>query len=489
MPLIGSSFREYVRTAEQAPSVPATTPEAAGWWQRPRLRTLALAVALVGALMALEWYSELEYSLGIFYVFPIILAGTVLSRTEMLGAACLCALLRGQFTAVATPIEFWLRFAMATLAYGGVGLLLVEMTERRSRVFEAYGRLRMEQAMRYRAEDSLRLLAESSPAGIITMDAAGDVLSANRAMVEMLGYSDAASLTGLSMQQQVPVLASVLRRAPDERPMRASTTSWARRANGQVFPITVWFSTYGHGAARCLAGIIVDTSEEVRDREREAFRHFVDYNRLLAGAVSHEIRNMCSAIRVVTANMARKPDIANDVDFKAMANLVDGLASIASFDLRAATLPALTAIDLRQVLDQLRVVIEPDWVDMDGTIAWHLEDTPFRVPADAHALLQVLLNLTQNSVRACLGQSSPRLEIRAEREGTHVRVSVIDNGPGVRDASLLFQPFRHDADGSGLGLYISRTLVRTYGGDLQHVPGQSGCRFDVTLPCEPAAVS
>lgn len=450
---------------------------------------LALALALLVTLVTLEWYWQLQYSLGIFYVFPIMCAGTVLSRWQMLVAACFCALVRGQFAAVATPLDFWLRFAMASLAYGGIGLLTVEINDRRHRITESYERLRIEKAARYRAEDSLRLLAESSPAAILTLHASGNVLSANRAAVEMLGFEAPEQISGEVVQQQVPLLASVLRRAPASGPLRASTTSWARRANGQLFPVTVWFSTYGEGESRCLAGIIVDTSEEVRDREREAFRHFVDYNRLLAGAVSHEIRNLCSAIQVVTANLGRKPGLADDVDFRAIATLVDGLSRIASFDLRSAAVPAGGPIDLGQVLDQLRVVIEPDWTDLDGTVTWAIEDTTFHVVADAHALLQVFLNLTQNSLRACQDRPAPHLQVRARRDADKVVVSVIDDGPGVGDTSRLFHPFRPDADGTGLGLYVSRTVVQSYGGDLRHVAATPGCRFDVILPCEPEATA
>lgn len=487
MPLVGSSFREHVRTAAPV-EAPQRTPSRRSWPSR-RARMIALATFLVAGLMTIEWYSQLEYSLGVFYVFPILCAGTVLGRREMIVAACLCALLRGQFTSVPTPVEFWLRFLMATLAYAGIGLLVVEMTQRRDRVVEAYERLRIEQVMRSRAEDSLRLLAESSPAAIVTLNAMGEVLSANRAAAEMLGVASPAALDGAIVQRHVPVLASVLRRSPDGRPMRAHTTSWARRLNGQLFPITVWFSTYGEGPARCLAGIFVDMSEEVRDREREAFRHFVDYNRLLAGAVSHEIRNLCSAINVVTSNLTRTASFSDDVDVRALTHLVEGLGRIASFELRHAAVPPAAPTDLHQVLDQLRVVIEPDWLDEEGIVTWRLEDRTFRVMADAHALLQVFLNLTQNALRASQHQSTPTLDICARRTGTSVVVSVTDEGTGVHDPSTLFQPFRPDADGSGLGLFISRAIVRSYGGDLRHVPVEVGCRFDVELPCEPAAAA
>jgi len=488
MPLVGSSFRELSAGPVAEPIDVAPLPS-----QPPALsrgRALVGALALLAAVVALEWYSELAFSLGVLYVLPILLAATVLARWQVLAAACLFALVRGQFTADLSLIEYWLRFAMAVLAYAGSGLLVVEISERRRGLLRAYQRLEHEKSARSRAEDGLRLLAESSPAAIVTLNSRAEVIGANRAAAEVLGYESVDELDGLSLAEHVPIFASALRKSPGGRPLRTSSTSWARRANGQTFPITVWFSTYGDGSARRLAGILVDTSEEVRDRERQAFRHFLDYNRLLAGSVAHEIRNLCSAIRVVSTNLSRRLPLQDDVDFRALNNLVDGLARIASFELETGMEATAYSTDLHQVFDQLRVVIEPDWTDINGTIICNLEDATLRVPADAHALLQVFLNLTQNALRAV--QQKPgemRLEIRAHRDGASVIVNVSDSGPGVHDTSRLFQPFRENSDGSGLGLYISRAIVRTFGGDLRFVPTETGCRFDVTLPCEPTTTS
>lgn len=484
MPLVGSSFRELSTGPVRQPIETVERPAPAPVW--PRAGVLSGALALLLAIVALEWYSELDFSLGVLYVLPILLAATVLTRGQVLMAAFLLALVRGQFTPMLPAIEYWLRFAMAMLAYSGSGLLVVEISERRRGLLKAYQRLDLERSARSRAEDGLRLLAESSPAVIVTLNSRGEVISANRAAAEVLGYESPDELDGRSLAEHVPIFVSALRKSPGGRPLRTSSTSWARRANGQIFPITVWFSTYGEGSARRLAGILVDTSEEVRDRERQAFRHFLDYNRLLAGSVAHEIRNLCSAIRVVSTNLSHRLPVQDDVDFRALTNLVDGLARIASFELETGMESTVHSADLHQVFDQLRVVIEPDWTDIGGTIVWDLEDATLRVPADPHAVLQVFLNLSQNALRAAQQQpEEPRLTIRAQRDGASVHVSVNDSGPGVRDTSKLFQPFRENSDGSGLGLYISRAIVRTFGGDLRFVPTESGCRFDVTLPCEP----
>jgi signal transduction histidine kinase len=101
--------------------------------------------------------------------------------------------------------------------------------------------------------------------------------------------------------------------------------------------------------------------------------------------------------------------------------------------------------------------------------------------------LQVFLNLSQNSLRAVQQLPNPRLEIRTRTANNMAVISFIDSGTGISDSSRLFQPFRPDADSSGLGLYISRSLVRSFGGELTFVPTDSGCRFDITLPAVEAA--
>lgn len=452
-------------------------------FQRSRKSVLFSALALLVLVVSFEYFQQLDFSLGVFYVFPIIVAATVLPRWQVVISAFVCAGIRGQFFAPdISQLEFWLRDAMATIAYCGVGLLVVEMSQNRRRVLAAYARLKLEKEMRQHAEDQLRILAESSPAAIITLNKRSEVLAANRAAHELLGYSYPNDLVGRSVADQIPVLTGALRVAPGKRQIRTSASSWATRANGETFPVATWFSTYGEGDDLRLAGILVDTSEEVREREHDNFRHMLDYNRLLAGAVSHEIRNMCSAIRVVTSNLGKKQGMSADADFSALASLVNSLSKIASFDLDQSKQHESGWISLNEVFGHLRVVIEPDWTDVGGEVAWDIRIPSPMVHADGHALLQIFLNLSQNSLRAVQDCERPKLEIESWVDGANVIVSFTDNGPGVSDTSVLFQPFRPEANGSGLGLYISRMLARSFSGHLNHVASARGCRFEVSLP-------
>jgi len=446
-----------------------------------RTRMMQLAIALVLLLAGLEWYFDFDFSLGIFYIFPVIVAAMVLKRWLVILAAIVCAFVRGLFTLNDSMLEDTLRFCMATIAYTGCGLLVYQINYSQRLMLEHYARIRIEQKLRQKAEEQLRLLAESSPAGLLTVGSTGKIIAVNHAACTMFG-TDEASLLNHPIRDYLPLLADALSLSPDIDHIRTSATTWARRSDATVFPAATWFSIYGAKGQRNLAAIVVDHSEEVRDRERSHFEQMVHYNRVLAGAVSHEIRNLCSAIAVVTSNLERRSPVAGDADFQALKSLVGGLSKLASFDLRNQARKALSQVSAESLFDELRVIIDQDWGDIGGTIHWKIESGLTGIAADRHNLLQVLLNLSQNSLRAV--DSCPRKELAIsamERDRQSV-IQVCDTGVGVGNTELLFHPFHPGSQGSGLGLYVSRAIVRNFGGELHYIPVETGCCFEIVIP-------
>jgi|688.fasta_scaffold48155_5 signal transduction histidine kinase len=448
-----------------------------------RRRVLPVALLIIAVLAAVEWYFSFDFSLGVLYTIPVLVASAALNRWQIVLFGLFAALARAPFTPAASAVEGLLKFAMAAIAYTCTGLLLVEMSNSRRRLLEAFAKVQLEQDLRRRAQEQLRILAESSPAAILTLDARATVLAANRAADDMLGVG-ADALVGTRVDANFPMFGHALRVASSHRLIRTSVTGWAQRANEQHFPIQAWFSVYGHEHERCLAAIVVDMSEEVRDRERENFQHLLDYNRLLASAVSHEIRNLGAAISVVCSNLAGRVDLRGSADFVALQRLVAALTELASLDLRSSD-DDTRETDLRSVLDHLRVVIEPDWEEIGGSVAWDVPASLPPVAATAHGLLQILLNLCQNSLRAATARSMPpQLRVAVVSSADDVVVTVTDNGPGVTAPEQLFHlhPPGAGAHGSGLGLYISRELARSVGGDLQYVRTDDGAAFRVIVP-------
>ena len=111
------------------------------------------------------------------------------------------------------------------------------------------------------------------------------------------------------------------------------------------------------------------------------------------------------------------------------------------------------------------------------------------VEVDTIQLQTVVHNLMQNAVDALAASDAARRLIRvaamAGSGGTLV-VEIADNGPGISAevASRLFEPFTSTkADGMGLGLAMSRSIVEAHGGHLELRPGAGpGATFELTLP-------
>jgi C4-dicarboxylate-specific signal transduction histidine kinase len=138
-------------------------------------------------------------------------------------------------------------------------------------------------------------------------------------------------------------------------------------------------------------------------------------------------------------------------------------------------------VDLGSVLDELRIVTAPSLRESGVLFRWHVPETLPRVWAERHNLLQVLLNLTKNSQRAMQDQEEKEFRVSACIEGERVVVRVRDTGHGISNPERLFQPFQEGAEATGLGLYLSRALVRTFKGDLRYEPGPPGCCFALDL--------
>ena len=450
---------------------------------------MLLGIGIVAILVLLEWRFDLDFSLGILYVFPVMIAGTVLTRPQIVAAAILCAYTRGIFIADETSLEHTLRFVMASIAYTGCGLLIYQITESRRVMLAHYARIRFEQSLRRNAEEQLRQLAESSPAAILTVGAMGEILAANAAAEEIFA-ANGSGLGGRQVRDLMPMFEDALRLPEEISGIRTQAHTWARRADNSHFPAATWFSIYGKGEGRRLAAIVVDISDEVREREQAHYEDLVQQNRILAGAVSHEIRNLCAAIAVVQKNLEQRPDLADDEDFEAMRKLVSGLGQISTFDLRNQSRAQLAAVDLPGLADELRVIIGQDWREAGGEIEWHIDPLFPSVQADRHGLLQVMLNLSQNSLRAVEHSSQKCLFIEPRVEEDLAIIRVRDTGPGVGNPAILFHAFRpgHDSNGSGLGLYVSRAMAKSFGGDLHYVPINDGGCFEIVLRLAPANI-
>jgi PAS domain S-box-containing protein len=444
-----------------------------------RIQNLAIALVLIVAIVLVDWKTNTYISIGFLYLFPILIAARVLNRWQIVLLGFGCALLHEAFSRL-PPNEAVARSAMVTIAFAGTGLFASELTRNRQRALTHIEEMSEQIRFRRDAEKRLELLIESNPAAILSVDRSGKILIANHAAHQLLS-SGGEPLVGTLIGRYLPALQVAAERNLSQT-FRTSMQCRARSANGESFFAGVWFSTYETLSGSILSAIIVDVSDDFREREELNLNQVLKNSRVLIAAMAHEMQNLCGAISVVHKNLSKLAVLEQEQDFLALGSLVRALEKLAALELVSSREDQVDAVDLASVLDELRVLMNPALTE--GGVALEIE-SPAGLPdvsADRYSLLQVFINLTRNGLRALQNSLVRELHISASADGEAiVRIRFRDTGPGVPAPEALFRPFHAGADMNGIGLYVSRAILRSFGGNLLYEPSETGCCFAVVL--------
>lgn len=443
---------------------------------------VCLAFVLITIIALIDWWVDARIAFGFLYLFPVLLVGTVWPRWQILATALVCTVLADLFDPF--PFTFSIALPQDILVFtslAGTGLFAFEVTRSRRRELETLHRVENEAAARREAEEQLEFLIDSSPVAILTMTADCLISRANLAAHRLFGV-EPGSLPGRSIRPYVPALGRVPFIGETPQAFRTEMQCRGEREHGDVFLANVFFSTYQTATGPRLAALVVDASEELREREEASLEQLMAGSRILVGAVSHEVRNVCGAIGIIHENLVRSGTLQGNKDFEALGSLVETLNKIASLELKqSASQSQIDGIDLAETLDDLRIVLEPVCQEADIAVHWYVPDNLPPVWADRHTLLQALLNLTKNSRRALEKVEVRKIDITVAVKGPQVSIRITDSGPGIRATEKLFQPFQKGAESTGLGLFLSRAFVRSFHGDLRHDGSLPGCSFVIEL--------
>ena len=452
---------------------------------------LAIAESMAIAIAAGDLWLR-DHSLGILYVFPTMVAAPVLRRWEVVFVSFGLALLREALTPSPWSGGAAARVSMALAAFSGLALFVRELARNLANLRQ----IQLEVRLRETAEAEARQLVESSPGAIVTAAADGRILRANRAARELLApggeIPEGRNITGflpmLSAWLSPPSRGVVPDAPAPPSHVRTLIEGDGRRLDGAPFYAQAWVSSYQTPVGPRIAAIFTDATDVLRDREELGLRQLMASSRIVAAALSHEIRNLSAAAHTIYGNLGQKAEIGAHEDYRALGALIEGLRKLSSEELGPAVEEVRTGVDLPDVLRELEMILEPTFRDSGTELRWQVSDGLPRVRADHSSLLQVFLNLAQNSHRAVQGVPEKWVVVTACRRNQSVIVSFENNGPAIPDSDRLFQPLQPKAASHGLGLFVSRALMRTYGGELRYQTRKENCCFLVEMPCaEPAA--
>jgi PAS domain S-box-containing protein len=374
--------------------------------------------------------------------------------------------------------------------------------------------VRLLQAERDAARNaSLRVALDLSCEMMFEVDATGRICDVNAAACRRLGY-DRDALLGMSIRDVSP------NHDPARWPERwsrvaqegsMSLQSFQRSATGEVFPVEVTLAFVDGGDRAeddAIVSFVRDLSEQKRTEASLLLADRLHALGLMAAATAHEMNTplayLTGSLGYIEAELTREigePDragvliaVSDAVDgarrvnrivrnLRAFARSESGEADAAPEAIRVHEVLA-TAVRLTgRFIDANAVVvpIEPP----QGPELW--------VRADAPRLVQVFVNLLVNASQAMPARSrhENRIELRLERRGEQIAISVADNGEGISPAvrARIFDPFfttKPAGIGTGLGLSVCHGIVSGLGGriEVESEPGRGTC-FTVLLPAAP----
>ena len=462
-----------------------------------RLIVTGVAFLAVLAIAFVDW-SIPPVTFGYLYLLPILLAAAVMNRYQILAMAIMCAYFREAFdpqqpqaagsgfeqlmhalNPSAWPPGGFGRLLVVTVGFAMTGYFVAEINARRRLLSEHLKERELQMRLRQEAEQQVRILIDTSPLAILTLDESGRVLLANESARQLLGF-DGEQIQGEVVGPYLPILSRMLHSHRSGANIRTNVECRGQRRNGEVFLAHVWLATYRTSSGPGLAAVVWDGSENLRDREGSGLDSMMATSRVLIGAISHEIRNLASAAASAHAALAGSA-MADSDQYQALGTLIRGLERIASSGLSASSNREAVVADLATVMDETRIVVEPTLREAGISVHWEIPSRLPLVQADHHSLLQVFVNLARNSERALEDRLHPAVWIKVEIEKDLVVVRFRDNGPGVAQPEELFRPFHSGTHSYGLGLYISRAILRAHGGGLRYEPQTSGSCFAVEL--------
>jgi signal transduction histidine kinase/HAMP domain-containing protein len=343
-------------------------------------------------------------------------------------------------------------------------------------------------------ERFLQGLIDAVPDGVRVVDPYFQIVLANRAYAEQCGVASAETLRQqycykVTCQRDTPC-PPTLRTCPLNTLSAQQPTlkfmETLQRADGSLLSTEVYAARLPV-AADGMECLVV---ESVRDMEKAVqYSHEQKLAALgeLAAGVAHEIHNPLASVRIALQAsdqiISTSPDDVSEVkDYlhlvdEKVEQCLDVTRRLMKLGTLASNHPELVEVNtvICETLSLLRFEREQQGV---GEILELVPGNP-RILAADNDLRMIILNLVQNALHAM--PEGGILKVVTQRQAGDIEIRVEDSGIGIPDDILphIFDPFfsrRIDQHGSGLGLTITRSLVRQHGGQVQvagHVPGNT----------------
>ena len=334
-------------------------------------------------------------------------------------------------------------------------------------------------------EQYYSLMLEQVATGIVVVNENGNVMQANSAAKNLLNYQ---SFNHIEQLKRIDTnLFNTFYRLKNGETHQFLKLTYKNNITHLSLRATSFLS---HGDNLRIISVH-DISNELDAKELESWQKLIR-------VLTHEIMNSITPITSLSETLLNyfiPPE--KPLDKKTVANTVKGLEVInergtglirfveSYRKLTRLSKPVLKHVNLRNLIEHLMLLLENE-ADFQR-IQFNVEtETPdIGIKADEAQLSQVLINLIKNAMYAVKDLKEPCISVRAHYlQNGCCEIQVIDNGPGIPPEIMeqIFIPFfTTKENGSGIGLSLSRQIMKNHGGSIEAVSSPGSTVFTLTI--------
>jgi two-component system, NtrC family, nitrogen regulation sensor histidine kinase NtrY len=324
-------------------------------------------------------------------------------------------------------------------------------------------------------EQYFRTLLEHLAAGIITYNDKGFILHANSSAKKLLAIDVLTHIQQIE-RKDLKLFETISNIKPYERKLIAIA------AEGGEIQLSLKATSFKTNENELIILSIQDIKNELDEKEIESWMKLIR-------VLMHEIMNSITPITSLSESLSKiysiggNPVLPEQVSAKTIATTLQGLnvikeqgKGLMSFveSYRKLTKVPEPEKKLFRVADLMsRVQILYNSLDNSNKtdLSVSLINPDLEIFADQNLISQVLINLLKNALEANESNNNGTIRIVASKGiNDHPEICVIDNGPGIPEVNIdeIFVPFfTTRQNGSGIGLSISRQIMRVHGGNLK----------------------
>lgn len=324
-------------------------------------------------------------------------------------------------------------------------------------------------------EQYFRTLIEHLAIGIITFDKKGFILHSNSSAKKLLGTD---VLTHIKQIERIDKkLHQTLKNInPSERRLVPINTE-----KGEI-QLSLKSASFRTKNDELVILSVQDIKHELDEKEVESWMKLI---RILM----HEIMNSITPITSLSESLSNiytrdgKPLVPGQVTSNTISTTIQGLnvikdqgKGLMSFvesyrQLTRIPEPDKKFFRVSDLFDHLEMLYNPLKKGGRIQLSFSIGDTEPEIYADQNLISQVMINLIKNAVEALADSTKGEISVVADlNPDGHHEICVIDNGPGIAAEKLdeIFVPFfTTRQNGSGIGLSISRQIMKMHGGNLK----------------------